>query len=281
MSLPPDLFEIVSYDSVQIYRYLDIGSGKPDCEERSRIKHYCIDIADPDEDFTAGDFVRCAEDACREISEKGKIPVFVGGTGFYLDAFFQGLSGIPDISREVKESVKARLEKKGLSALYEELKLADPDFAGSIHPNDRQRVLRGLEVLEGTGSPISRFYAGRQGHESDDTFYIGLWVEREKLIEKISARVDSMISRGFIEEVENIRKMGYGPELKAMKTIGYLELNMYLDGLIDIEKAIENIKTETRRYAKRQMTWFRRNSRIKWYSPDDDITGAVLPLFEK
>lgn len=153
--------------------------------------------------------------------------------------------------------------------MYAKLTDADPAFASGIHPNDRQRIVRGLEVFLETGVPISSYYKERRGYETEDTLYIGLDAEREKLVERINQRVDAMLNSGFLDEVKNLRKMGYGPDLKSMKSIGYAELNCYLDGLMNYSDAVDKIKIETRRYAKRQMTWFRRNKRINWFKADE------------
>ena len=162
------------------------------------------------------------------------------------------------------QKLAEELKERGLNSLYEELRVVDPEFADKIHENDRQRILRGLEVYRSTLSPISRFYNGRCGHESDSTLYIGLAMNREDLRSKIDQRVDMMINSGFVDEVRSLRESGYDLSLRSMRSIGYLELNQYLDGKIFLNDAIERIKLNTKRYAKRQMTWFRRNKKINW-----------------
>ena len=225
--------------------------------------------------------MRYAQTCCTEIKGRGHIPLFVGGTGFYIDSFFQGLSDIPDIDPSVRDEIRDDIGKRGMDSLYEELAAVDSSFAGKIHPNDRQRIIRGLEVYRGTGKPLSDYYSGRTGYESGETRYIGIHVDRETLIERIKSRVDGMIEAGFVKEVENLRNMGYGPGLKSMKSIGYAELNQYLDGQMSLDEAVENIKIETRRYAKRQMTWFRRNKKINWFQYDerDTISSCVEDWF--
>jgi len=263
-------FEIVSADSVQVYRFMDIGSGKPSPEERERVRHHCIDIVDPDFDFTAGEFVRRASGAAAEIAGRGKIPLFVGGTGLYMDSFFTGLSEIPTVDQSIKRDLLHELGEKGLPSLYEALARCDPAFAERIHPNDRQRILRGLEVFRQCGRPISSFYVGRVAHGSGDTLFIGLKVERRELADRIHTRVDAMLNAGFIDEVKKLREMGYGPGLKSMKSIGYAEINGFFDGTIAAGELAEKIKTNTRRYAKRQMTWFGKNERMRWFPPGDE-----------
>jgi tRNA dimethylallyltransferase len=192
----------------------------------------------------------------------------VGGTGFYIDSLLKGLSAIPDIDPSFREDILADAALRGFPAMYEELMEADRDFALGIHPNDRQRIIRGLEVFRGTGRPLSAYYLEKRGYESEETLYVGLHEDRDVLSERINLRVDRMMERGFLREVETLRNMGYGPELKSMKSIGYAELHEFLDGKRDYGSAVEEIKTETRRYAKRQMTWFRRNKKINWFKND-------------
>jgi tRNA dimethylallyltransferase len=261
-----DEFEIVSADSVLVYRYLDIGSGKPTVEERASVAHHLIDIVDPDYHFTAGDFCREARDVAAGIAARGKIPLFVGGTGMYIDALFEGLSDIPRIDPRVKAGLARELEIRGLQALYEELRESDPAFSSRVHMNDRQRILRGLEVFRGTGKPLSAYFGKARGIDSDTTLYIGLAPERDILNRRIDARVDGMMERGFLEEVRFLRERGYGPGLNSMKSIGYAELHAHLDGRAGLAESVERIKLETRRFAKRQMTWFRRNPKVQWFA---------------
>jgi len=245
---------------------MDIGSGKPSHAQRKKVIHYCIDITDPDYRFTAGDFCREAEEACYSIKSSGKIPLFVGGTGMYIDAFFDGLSNIPPIDTAIRDQLQKRLSIEGTEALYRELEEYDAAWSDRIHHNDRQRILRGLEVFLSTGSPISSFHEGKIGNYSDETLYVGLYCDRAELKNRINDRVDQMMKEGFLKEVEKLRQMGYGPGLKSMKSLGYAQLHAYMDGECSLDESVANIKIETARYAKRQMTWFRRNKRIKWFN---------------
>ncbi len=275
MKISEEYFQIISADSIQIYRYLDIGSCKSTIEQRNLVPHHLINIVDPDYRFTAGDFCREASVACKKIFENGKFPLFVGGCAFYIDAFFKGLSEIPAVDRLIREELNLELSERGLNLLYDELKLCDSVFAERVHANDKQRIVRGLEVYRGTGRPLSSYYNERNGNESSETLYLGIRIEREESRKRIDQRVDEMIKSGFIDEVVKLRKMGYEPDLKSMSSIGYHELNEYLDGKIVLDDAVEMIKTESKRYAKRQMTWYRRNKKIHW------ITNSELNKIKK
>jgi tRNA dimethylallyltransferase len=265
LGLAGDIFEIISADSVQVYRRLDIGSGKPAPAQRELVRHHLVDIVDPDRRFTAGDFCREALLAAGDIEKRGKIPLFVGGTGLYIDSFFGGLSGIPPVDPLVSATIRDELERRGPAEMYAELERVDRAFALRIHPNDRQRIARGLEVFRGTGRALSGFFGERSGAASEKTIFIGLNPPRDELHGRIERRFDLMMERGFLEEVRLLRESGYGPELGSMKSIGYRELNMHLDGKLPLDEAVRAAKLETKRYAKRQMTWFRRNGRITWF----------------
>ncbi len=257
---------------------MDIGSGKPEKSDLERIRHYLIDIVDPDYEFSAGDFCRHSIDAAEKIRLKGKIPMFVGGTGLYIDSFFKGISNIPEIESSVRKELLFELKESGLEGLYRKLEKVDSRFAAGVHPNDKQRILRGLEVFRFTGRPISSFYDTVSGHESAETLYIGIGMERALLRERISSRVDQMIARGLVAEVESLHNRGFGPDLKSMRSIGYAEISQYLMGAIDKDEAVNRMKLETGRYAKRQMTWFRRNKKIEWFNHEE--TGPLGKLVD-
>ncbi len=270
-------FEIISADSIQVYKYLDIGSGKPSRADRERVRHYLIDRVEPDIPFTAGDFCRDAAAAAREIVSRGALPLVVGGTGLYIDSFFQGLSEIPEISPGTRDRVREELSSRGLESLHEELVRVDPGFGNRIHRNDTQRITRGLEVYRETGRPLSSFYENKRRYGSDETLYIGLREERTALRGLIDRRVDRMMELGFVDEVRSLRQRGYGPELKSMSSIGYAEINSYLDGGMGLAEAVAAIKNVTHKYAKRQMTWFRKNRRVTWFRSSElnDIRGLI------
>ncbi|HPJ37760.1 MAG TPA: tRNA (adenosine(37)-N6)-dimethylallyltransferase MiaA [Spirochaetota bacterium] len=272
-------FEIVSADSVQVYRYMDVGSGKPSKDELASVPHHLIDIVDPDYDFSVGDFCRLAFRSSMDILSKDRLPLFVGGTGLYIDSFFKGISDIPEVAEEVREELKKDLTDRGIAVLYDELQKHDPGFASRIHTRDVQRILRGLEVWRGTGKAISEYYSTSKGHGSEDTLYIGLNIERSALYDRINQRVDVMIKSGLVDEVHHLLEMGYNRGLKSLKSIGYEELLCYFEKRISLNDAIAEIKKNTRHYAKRQLTWFRRNKNIIWFNPADK--GMITECIEE
>ncbi|MDH7553343.1 MAG: tRNA (adenosine(37)-N6)-dimethylallyltransferase MiaA [Spirochaetota bacterium] len=276
LEIAQDIFEIVSVDSAQVYTYMDIGTGKVSPYHRSLITHYCIDIVNPDYWFTAGDFCREAEHAIQIIQSHGKIPLFVGGTGLYIHAYFYGLAELPKIDSTVKKQLQSELEQKGLKTLYEELLHCDLQWAKRIHPNDTQRILRGLEVYRATGIPITQFLQSGHKKSNLNILMIALDVDRNVLYKRIENRVDEMIRQGFVEEVKNLRAMGYTQELNSQKAIGYLQLHRVLTNELSLNEAIEQIKQETKHYAKRQVTWFKRYKPV-WVAPDniERIKGII------
>ncbi len=261
---------------MQVYKYFDIGSGKLLKKELQILPHHLISIVEPDYNFTAGDFCRRADEAARGIMVRGKKPVFVGGTGLYIDSFFQGMSEIPSVKEEVRRGILGRLNEQGLDSLYSTLRKVDPVYAGKIHANDSQRIVRAMEIYEETGNPLSYYHKKKKGRESGSTLYIGLYVDRIKLRDRIDRRVDGMVQCGFFDEVKSLRERGFSRDLKSMKSIGYNEINSYFDGLCSKEEAIEQIKVVTKQYAKRQMTWFRKNKKIHWFNSDEKKKALAM-----
>ncbi len=247
---------------------MDIGSGKPSKDEMKRVRHHLIDVVDPDYAFTAGEFSMRATSAAEEISSAGRYPMVVGGTGFYVNSMLSGIDEIPDIDESVKAQVSAEYDSSGPDSVYDELKQADPVFSLKVHKNDRQRVIRGLSVFRATGRPISDYYLNGSRETRFEILYIGLGVEKEELTERISVRVDSMFKNGLVEEVEKLRSMGYSPSLNSMQSIGYSEVNSFLDGKVSHDDTVVAIKQNTVKYAKKQMTWFKKNKGVIWFSPD-------------
>jgi tRNA dimethylallyltransferase len=254
--------EIVNADSVQVYRGLDIGTAKPTAEERGGVPHHLIDVADPDEPYDAGRFVAGAEKAIRGIRERGGFPLVSGGTGMYIRALLRGLDRLPS-DPSVRASLSRRWKEEGGTALFEELRKVDPSSAAVVHPSDRVRVLRALEVAAVAGTPASRLKGRWAGHDAKfRILFIVLSPDRETLYRRIDARVDAMIRGGLVEEVEGLLSKGYGPELKPLRSIGYRHVLACLFGGVPLAQAIAEMKRDTRRYAKRQETWLSQEREI-------------------
>ena len=255
--------EIVSCDSMQIYRGMDIGTAKPDEAERGGVRHHMLDIVSPAESFSCADYGRYARAAADDILSRGALPVFCGGTGLYLDAVLR-CGFAPDVSPDIREELKAR----DPAELYRELSEVDPVSAGAIHPNNVKRVLRALEIYYGTGKTKSEWdRLSADAERPYDALLIGLdYRSRETLYDRIDRRVDDMLQRGLAGEAErlNLRR-----DSTAAQAIGYKELYGWLDGRCGREEAVSALKQNTRNYAKRQLTWFRRNPDIYWLYPDD------------
>lgn len=267
---------IVSADSLQLYRHLDIGTAKPSPEERSVVPHHLIDIADPDEEFNAGRFRALARDVINELYSRGRKVILVGGTYLYIKVLLSGL--IEDIPADtaVRSGIKKLRASHGTDYVYGMLKSIDPAAAARIHPNDYVRAERALEVFYVTGEKLSHLQSLHEfGEREFDYLKIGISVEREELGRRIDQRVNRMIEEGLVDEVRNLRNMGYGPLLKPMQSIGYKEINTYLDGGITLERAVELIKRDSRRLAKRQMTWLKRDDEINWYDIPRDFDKAL------
>lgn len=257
--------EVVSCDSMQIYRYMDIGTAKPTQEEMQNIPHHMIDFVDSREDYSVADFVRDARACINDILERKKLPVLCGGTGLYVDSILNQI----EFSEEKKdEKYRHQLQElaqvKGNDAVYALLLEQDPKAAEAIHPHNLKRVIRALEIIKTTG--MTKEEADKKARKEpvyQATIY-GMQMEREKLYQRINLRVDQMMDRGLLDEVRRLLEMGVSRKSTAMQAIGYKELAEYFDGFCSLEEAVDSIKRESRRYAKRQMTWFRRNSDIIW-----------------
>lgn len=263
--------EIVSGDSMQIYRNMDIGTAKPSKEDRERVRHHLIDIRNPDEDFDAARFKDEASKAIVDINGRGFIPIIVGGTGLYIKALTEGIFDVPEVDKALRERLRKEAEESGLSVLYKRLMDTDPEAAEKIGPHNTHRILRALEVFYHTGKPISEYQKEHSFSERPyDTLKIGLLKERETLYKDIDERVEGMIKAGLVEEVSGIIGMGYGLNLKAMQSIGYCHICNYLKGDYTLGEAVTLMKRDTRHYAKRQMTWFRRDKEIAWF----DVNGG-------
>ena len=264
--------EIVSADSRKVYRHLDIGTAKPSFADRARIPHHLIDIIDPDAPFSAGEWVRGASDAVRDILARGMLPIISGGTGFYIEAFKEGLSeGIaPDT--ELRECLERELAEEGPERMFARLEAADPARASQLHANDTFRVLRALEIILGTGERYEKIRARERVTGGEyDYFMAGIAPEREQLYRRIDERVDRMVNAGLVEEIRSVLDRGYARSLVSLDTVGYKEWYPYLDGEATFEACLEAVKRDTRRYAKRQLTWFRHRQGYRWVDGADEV----------
>ncbi len=258
--------EIINADSMQIYRLLDIGTAKPAEPDMGGIRHHLIDIAWPDENFSAADFMEAGDLAVSEISSRGRKVIVAGGTGLYIKALLQGLIDSPGGEAGVREKLKLQAMEIGGRAMLERLREIDPESASRIHPNNIARIIRAIEVYELTGVPFSEI---RKKHGFADNRYdvlkIGLNLPRHELYARIEERVDVMISAGLENEVRKILNAGFSPDSKALKGIGYREMTGFLTGEHSFRNAVELIKRNSRRYAKRQLTWFSADKDIRWF----------------
>ncbi len=267
--------EILSMDSMQVYRRMDIGTAKPTAQERLAVPHHLLDIAEPTEPFTVAQYAALAEQAAREVFLRGKLPILTGGTGFYLRALTHGLSlGGVKSDPALREQLKAEGQTpEGRHAMHERLKALDPEAAARLHENDVQRVSRALEVFTLTGKPISM----QTPAEADCPLtlcLIGTTMARAALYERINARVDGMMSRGLLHEVEGLLAAGVPPEAQAMQGIGYKELVPIVLQGAPLENAVSGVKQNTRHYAKRQWTWFRAEPRFTWLDMEEPSSAA-------
>lgn len=265
--------EIVSVDSMQVYRHMDIGTAKASLRERSEIPHHLIDIVDPDEDYDAVRFGIDALKAIRDIHSRDKIPLLTGGTGLYLRALFEGLfPGVP-VDDDIREILKGRLHKEGSSKLHDELSLCDSISADRIHLNDSQRILRALEVFYASGVPLSEHIVTHknkaQGVRFKNILQIGLTTDREILYQRINRRCEVMLESGLEDEVRKLLSMGYSRKLKAFGSIGYRHIINYIDGHWTEEETVRLLARDTRRYAKRQYTWFSKLDELRWFDVDN------------
>ncbi len=261
--------EVVNFDSIQVYKHLQIGAAKPSPEELSRAPHHLLGILELEEEFNAAKFVEVADKAIADIYKRGKQPLLAGGTGLYLKALLHGLFEVGDVS-EVRQKLKKRFEKEGLFPLYRELEKIDPESAQKISPQDRVRILRALEVYFSTGKTFSELAKEHAFRKRRYPYLkIGLFLPREELYQRLNARVEKMLQAGFLEEVKSLLAKGYSPELKPLRSIGYRHMISYLRGEIPFAEAVRLMKRDTRRYAKRQLSWFRKDPEVKWFKPHE------------
>lgn len=274
--------EIISADSMQIYKYMDIGSAKVTEQEMDGIKHHLIDVIEPNVPFSVADFKEYGEIALKNILSQNKFPIIAGGTGLYINSLTCNMTFTEaEKDEEYRLYLEKLSEEKGNDFVHEMLKEIDPISYKEIHANNRKRVIRALEVYKLTKKPFSAFNAGEDFYKSDyDVYYYVLTMNRDKLYERINKRVDIMIEKGLLEECIKLREMGYTSDMQSMQGIGYKEILYYLENKISFEDAVNMIKQGSRNYAKRQLTWFRRDKRCIFLDKDvmseDEILHKVL-----
>ena len=263
--------EIISFDSMQIYRGMDIGTAKPTMEERGGIVHHMFDVAEPTEDFSVSRYVEMADACVQDLLSRGKTVILVGGTGLYVDSLIAGREFAPYPSTGRREELEKRVQEEGIEPIYEELRAIDPEAAEQIHPANHKRVIRALEVFLETGKTFSEHNRQTQLIPPKyDPIWVGLdYQNREALYARIDQRVEEMFAQGLVEEVQALLQKGISPKATSLQAIGYKELIAYLEGYSTLEQAKEDIQRSSRRYAKRQRTWFRRNEKVHWIELTD------------
>lgn len=263
--------EIISADSMQVYRYMDIGSAKITREEMKGIPHYLVDVLDPGDEFNVYVFQQMAEKALKRIYEKGHIPVMAGGTGFYIQALLYDIEFEPEPENtKIRKQLEETAKDQGNSYLHKMLEEVDPESAGEIHENNVKRMIRALEFYELNKMPISLHNKEQRKKESAyDSCYFVLNDDRNKLYERIDSRVDRMLEKGLIDEVKHLKDLGYHKNMVSMQGLGYKEILSFLDGEITLEEAVYLIKRDSRHFAKRQLTWFRREKDVIWINKQD------------
>ena len=273
--------EIISADSRQVYRYMDIGTNKPTWAERASVPHHVIDVVEPDEDFSLAMYHQLAIEALKAIQQKGKLPVLVGGSGLYVWSLVEGWK-IPQVppDQELRRRLEARAEQEGSQSLYQELQDIDPSAAAKISPRNIRRVIRALEIYHATGQFLSQLQ--RKESPGFPILLIGLTQERSGLYRKIDWRVDKMLQRGLVEEVEQLLKKGYSSSLPSMSGIGYKQIGQFLRGEMTLPQSIDKIKYETHRLARHQYAWFRlSDSRIHWFDNSEAKAKASIVALNK
>jgi len=267
--------EIISCDSMQIYRGLDIGTAKASPEEQNGIVHHLIDVVEPDEDYSVARFQEQAKSIIQDLNQKQRLPLLVGGTGLYYQALVDDYTFYPlESHQKIRRQWNTIIKEKGLDYAYNYLQSIDPDYAATISPNDQKRIVRAIEVYQLTGQPFSALQT-----KSQHTYrlaVVGLYLEREQLYHRINLRVEQMLAGGLIKEVTLLRDKGYNLNHNSMQALGYKQVLSYLEGFLSKEEMIDEIKRETRRYAKRQLTWFRKDPRISWINPGEYSSDDLL-----
>jgi len=268
--------EIVSADSLQVYKYMDIGTAKPSREEQAAVRHHLIDIARPDEEFNAGRFRAEAARIIDKLHASSRNIIVIGGTYLYVKVLLSGLIGGLPGDREIRDELKKLESEFGRRYVYDRLSSVDPESASKIHHNDYVRIERALEVYYLTGQKMSDLQTEHEFGERDYEYLkIGISHDRDKLRDRIDERVHGMFEKGLVDEVGRLRDMGYDPSLKPMQSIGYKEVNLYLNGELELETAVGLIKRDTKRFAKRQMTWLRGDDSIQWFDTSTEYDALI------
>ncbi len=275
--------DIISADSRQFYKYMDIGTAKVSREDRAEIPHHFIDILQPDEYYSAGMFATDARKKIGDLQKKDVLPVIVGGSGLYIKALTDGIFEFETSFEAERRLLLERVQAEGLEALYEELKKCDPSYAAIVSSNDKQRITRALEVFMATGRPFSDWHNEKTTKADFEPLFIGLNMEREVLYSRINRRVDKMIADGLIEEVKTLQENGFTSGMNALNTVGYKEVFSFLNDEISEIEMIDLIKRNTRRYAKRQLTWFKSNPNIHWFTvrTEQDLNTSIEKMLLK
>lgn len=280
--------EVVSADSAMVYRHLDIGTAKPTAAERARVPHHLVDVVDPDQQFSVAEFKALARAAIADIRARGRLPMVVGGTGLYIRALlqdypFEQVAAPPD--PELRRRLEEEARREGSAALHRRLARLDPESASRIHPNDLKRVIRALEVIHRTGQPPSRWRAGTAVDPGPCVLKLGLTCDRQLLYRRIERRTEQQIAAGFVEEVRRLLAMGYPPDAPGLQVLGYRHLVDHVLGRLPLAEAIARIQRDTRRLAKRQWTWFRRERGVRWVDVDErpaaELAALLAPRLEE
>ena len=274
--------EIISADCMAVYRGMDIGTAKPTSHQQRRVRFHLIDVCNPDEPFSVARFQQMALEAIRQIRQRGALPLVVGGTGLYVKALLDGFHIPPAAANEaLRQQLWEQAKRQGSAALHARLQEVDPLAASRIHPNDALRIIRALEVYQVTGCPISEWQRSQPPPEVGKVRRFGLTMPRELLYRRIHERVERMVAQGWLEEVRRLIEAGYDPHLPAMRSLGYGELVQVIQGRMELSEAVALIQRETRRFAKRQLTWFRADKHIEWIDSSQGAEEAVSQILTK
>lgn len=275
--------EIISADSMQIYKGIHVASAAPDEDEKQGIPHHLIEFLELNEEFSVADYVKLAREKIKEINSRGKLPVIVGGTGLYISSLLDNIEFTEhDVDQDLRSELEAKFDAFGGEEMLRELSSFDPDSANRLHPNNRRRIIRAFEVYLQTGKTITeQNFLSKQNKSEIEPLIIGInFTDRQKLYDRINLRVDLMINNGLLDEAKSTYNMRNNKG--AFQAIGHKELYDYFDGNLNLEQAVENLKMQTRRYAKRQLTWFKRVENVKWFYPDsEDYLDNIIATCEQ